>query len=435
MLFDRQPRRILWGRVVVVCLVAATAGCHSTMLQPLAPTEAAKTPPSTVHETSRASSPSAEGGNADRIPLAPQVTPAAASQASSSLPLVSSNSAPAALKPALDLPRIDLDPPVTGAVSSPPSIDRPTGLIDLEKAPAPSPITATVYPPAPRPARPVAAANTPPPSATPMIDAALRSAERMEKATLLDVAGGDAAPTPKSGKAAGGVTSNQPAVVKVAMAAKPAASPEPPKAPPESVSAPVTIATNPLPAPLETPPIPQPKQDSGLQKASLAPKAPPVEPSARPTEAVRKPATESAEPKTRLAITDARFCRKVLSFGSVEPLQDGQMKPGQRVDLYAELAGVKFEKLEDGFRSKISSKLELCRVVDQVDAQAFETLWEETIPTVEDVCRHRRQDFFLNYRLPLPESATPGDYVLRLTVTDLNSRQSATSEIPVKMPR
>ena len=55
--------------------------------------------------------------------------------------------------------------------------------------------------------------------------------------------------------------------------------------------------------------------------------------------------------------------------------------------------------------------------------------------TADDVCHHRRRDFYVNYRITLPESLAPALYELRLLQDDLVGNQSAARTVALTVGR
>jgi len=128
-----------------------------------------------------------------------------------------------------------------------------------------------------------------------------------------------------------------------------------------------------------------------------------------------------------LTINDLRLCRNVMGFGSFEPLNGTTLKAGQRVLIYCELAGLEYEARGAGFVSRISSRIELR------PASGGPVRWEQDLGAAEDACRRRRQDYYVNYRVCLPQNLSPGSYRLRLVQTDLVAIRSTSGEIPIEI--
>ena len=127
-----------------------------------------------------------------------------------------------------------------------------------------------------------------------------------------------------------------------------------------------------------------------------------------------------------LGISDLRLCRKVFGFGSFEPLADERVKVGQRLLVYCELTGMQYEARDAGFVSRISSRVEVkpARGGSPLGARARRR---------RGLCRRRRRDYYVNYRVDLPKTLGPGSYRLRFLQTDLVAGSSTTTEIPLEI--
>lgn len=259
-----------------------------------------------------------------------------------------------------------------------------------------------------------------------MLDELIRQTEKDRLATLQEIKSASRdpiMPEPKTERVEppSPAPTGQPRVVKVSL---------PPK--PDPVPAPI----KPEVAGLKLEPTPETriKTDPEIQRAGSESEPPDAEAKSDTAEAAPLETGETSEEERALAITETRFCRRVHGFGSVDPLPPGEtLKAGQKVWLYAELTGVRYDPDEDGFRSRIASRLELFHTPEEGPVRAADSVWVETTPDVEDLCRHRRRDYFVNYVIPLPKSTKPGEYVLRLSVTDLLSNRVTTSDLPLSI--
>ena len=95
-------------------------------------------------------------------------------------------------------------------------------------------------------------------------------------------------------------------------------------------------------------------------------------------------------------INELRLCRTVSGFGSFEPLNETSVKAGQTLLIYCELTGLQYEARDAGFVSRISSQIEIR------PAGGGPIQWAHELGADEDVCRRRRHDFYVNYRVDLP---------------------------------
>jgi hypothetical protein len=97
--------------------------------------------------------------------------------------------------------------------------------------------------------------------------------------------------------------------------------------------------------------------------------------------------------------------------------------------VYCELTGLRYEAHDDGFVSRVSSRLEIR------PAGGGAVQWDHQLGDALDVCRRRRRDYYVNYRVELPRSLTPGSYQLRLIQNDLVAHRSTSAEIPLSITR
>ena len=95
--------------------------------------------------------------------------------------------------------------------------------------------------------------------------------------------------------------------------------------------------------------------------------------------------------------------------------------------LYCELTGIQYEERGDDFVSRISSRVEIKR------ASGGPMLWQRELGDAQDVCRRRRRDYYVNYRLELPKTLGPGSYRLRLLQTDLVAGATTSTDIPLEI--
>ncbi|MDX2035158.1 MAG: hypothetical protein SFX72_00805 [Isosphaeraceae bacterium] len=134
-------------------------------------------------------------------------------------------------------------------------------------------------------------------------------------------------------------------------------------------------------------------------------------------------AVEALEEQAPLEMPELLLCRKVIGYGDHEPLLPPIRKPGQPVILYAELEGVRYESTAEGFRSKVTSRVEI------LSDPAAAPVWSLSLGSAEDRCRRKRRDFFISNRFNLPESLPAGTYTLRSIQTDALADASVSREV------
>ena len=74
--------------------------------------------------------------------------------------------------------------------------------------------------------------------------------------------------------------------------------------------------------------------------------------------------------------------------------------------VYCELAGLRYAAEGAVFPARIRSRIEVAAEGGR------EPVWKHDLGTSSDVCRRRRRDFYVNYRVTVPEALPPGTYEL-----------------------
>ncbi len=138
-------------------------------------------------------------------------------------------------------------------------------------------------------------------------------------------------------------------------------------------------------------------------------------------------AIDALEERLPLRVGALAICRKVQGFGQYEPIAEPSCRAGQTVVLYCELEGLRYEP-EEGEGGALRSRLESTVVLRA--AEGDRVYWSQSLGTAEDVCRRRRRDYYVNYRITLPDAATlpPGTYRLQVLQRDVNANTEATAE-------
>lgn len=115
-----------------------------------------------------------------------------------------------------------------------------------------------------------------------------------------------------------------------------------------------------------------------------------------------------------LAVPVVALCSRVQAFGVYDELPEGSFHagvPNQSI-VYLELKHFKSEPTADGrYRTVLTDKFEVLTPAGQV-------LWSHAEPSIEDVSRQRREDFFIAQRILVPAKLSAGSYVLKVTVED-----------------
>ena len=131
------------------------------------------------------------------------------------------------------------------------------------------------------------------------------------------------------------------------------------------------------------------------------------------------PLTAELRVSAPLVIEDLLFCRKVTSFGKVDPLPTNQFRPGDQVSIYAEVRNLTDRRLpDDQYAVNLASTLEIrsadCRVVRGLPVRGG-----------LDRSRSPRTDHFIWIHFQVPRDLEPGVYTLRVRVVDQDTRREA----------
>jgi hypothetical protein len=406
---DRQSIRAFLMFAGILCWSLSTGCLRPSILRPdTGPaTNSAAASESTTNTRSSSSEPAMPLAAATNAPSAPVPSPAAASPPPAPLAMSPPTDVQSALIPA------DNQTPLA-PVSPQPASNNPPSLVPVNETPAGNDKT------------------------TPLLDAALERVASVRESIDSSVPHSD----PEVG-----------AKQQVATARTPAATAghEHPSLLPPPAPGPVADITATLPA--RTPAVinvsdpPAPPAHPAGSKDATPQAAADTQPKERPDAGARAdaPAWEvtrtlldnepaaSAAPATAdsgdpLGIGKICLCRKIVGFGTFEPLNESQVKVGKRILLYCEMNGMQYEAKDASFVSRLLSKIEISSVHDG------SLQWTYLFGPKEDICGSHRHDYFVCYRF-LPQTLAPGSYRLRLTQTDMVANRSVSAEIPLEIVR
>lgn len=124
-----------------------------------------------------------------------------------------------------------------------------------------------------------------------------------------------------------------------------------------------------------------------------------------------------------LQIRNLAFVDSVDGYGVYQRRELQEFRPGDPVTLYAEVENFRSDSTKDGYQTTLATSYEVVDANGQrVDGRQF--------PDVEDVCQNQRCDFHMQYGVALPTRIYPGEYQLRLTITDQLSHKIGQASVP-----
>jgi|694.fasta_scaffold00058_80 hypothetical protein len=142
----------------------------------------------------------------------------------------------------------------------------------------------------------------------------------------------------------------------------------------------------------------------------------------------QRKASEELAALSNLEINNLSFCTDVESFGVIAKFPDYKFTADQEVLLYCELDNFVSEKSKDGkgFETQLQGSYEV------VDASG-KRVADQSLPLDSHVCRNKRRDYFIAYRIYIPQKIEPGKYSLKLTVEDVKGRKFGQSQVPFQV--
>ncbi len=141
----------------------------------------------------------------------------------------------------------------------------------------------------------------------------------------------------------------------------------------------------------------------------------------------QRKAHENLSAISNLEVNNAAFCTSVESFGVVQEFPASNFKPDQEFLLYCEIDNFVSEQINSGgYETQLQGSYEIVdsngRRVTQVD-----------LPMDSHVCRNRRRDYFIAYRMHMPQNVSPGKYTLKLTIEDMKGPKFGQTDLPFQI--
>lgn len=138
----------------------------------------------------------------------------------------------------------------------------------------------------------------------------------------------------------------------------------------------------------------------------------------------QRKAHEQLATLSNLEVSSLAFCTSVESFGVSERFPKYQFTPDQEVLLYCEVDNFVSERSKDGkgFETQLQGSYE---IVDSGGKRVA----DQSLPMDTHICRNLRRDYFIAYRVYMPQNISPGSYSLRLTIEDIKGRKFGQSEV------
>jgi hypothetical protein len=140
----------------------------------------------------------------------------------------------------------------------------------------------------------------------------------------------------------------------------------------------------------------------------------------------QREATSHLAAVSNLEVRSVAFCTQVDGYGMYQRFGKYQFNPDQDVLLYCEVDNVSAEKVKSGFETQLQGSYEIR------DSQG-RLVADQDLPMEPEVCLNHRRDYFMVYRIYMPQQIPAGNYELRLTIHDKKGGKYGHSNAPFEI--
>lgn len=131
----------------------------------------------------------------------------------------------------------------------------------------------------------------------------------------------------------------------------------------------------------------------------------------------QREATNHLAAVSNLEVKSVAFCTEVERYGVITKFPKYHFQADQEVLLYCEIENVAATKLKkDGFESQLQGSYE---IMDSTGRKIADQL----LPMEPEMCQNHRRDYFIVYKIYMPQQIATGNYQLRLTVEDMKAHK------------
>ena len=122
------------------------------------------------------------------------------------------------------------------------------------------------------------------------------------------------------------------------------------------------------------------------------------------------------------------FCTEVERYGVITKFPKYHFKPDDELLLYCEIENVAANKVKEGFESQLQGSYEV------IDSQGRKVA-DQLLPMEPEICQNHRRDYFIVYKIYMPQQISAGNYQLRLTVEDMKAHKFGQSQLDFQIKR
>jgi hypothetical protein len=129
-----------------------------------------------------------------------------------------------------------------------------------------------------------------------------------------------------------------------------------------------------------------------------------------------------------LEIKSLAFCTEVERYGVVTKFPKSQFQADQEVLLYCEIENVSAEKIRTGFETQLQGSYEI------IDGQGRKVA-DQLLPMEPELCQNHRRDYFIVYKIYMPQQIASGSYQLKLTIEDMKAHKWGQSQLDFQIKK
>lgn len=137
----------------------------------------------------------------------------------------------------------------------------------------------------------------------------------------------------------------------------------------------------------------------------------------------QREATNHLAAASNLEVKSVAFCTEVERYGVITKFPKYQFQPDQELLLYCEIENVAANKVKgQGYESQLQGSYEI------IDSQGRKVA-DQLLPMEPEICQNHRRDYFIVYKIFMPQQIAAGNYQLRLTVEDMKAHKFGQSQL------
>ena len=143
----------------------------------------------------------------------------------------------------------------------------------------------------------------------------------------------------------------------------------------------------------------------------------------------QREATNHLAAASNLEVKSVAFCTEVERYGVITKFPKYQFQPDQELLLYCEIENVAANKVKgQGYESQLQGSYEI------IDSQGRKVA-DQLLPMEPEICQNHRRDYFIVYKIFMPQQITAGNYQLRLTVEDMKAHKFGQSHLDFQVKK